>query len=54
MDVGTGCVVQLSSEILDPDGSVNVAEAVAFVPSVRIEDDAVGLGRHLRPAERQP
>jgi len=54
MDVGTGCVVQVSSEILNPDGSVSVAEAVAFVPDVRIEDDDVGPGRHLRPAGREP
>jgi hypothetical protein len=54
MDVGTGCVVQVSSEVLNPDGSVNVAEAVAFVPGARIAEDEVGTGRHLRPAERQP
>lgn len=36
---------------LNPDGSVSAAEAVAFVPGVRIEDDADGRGRHLRPAE---
>ncbi len=53
MDVGTGCVVQVSSEFLNPDGSVSAAEAVAFVPGVGIEEDGVGPGRHLRPTERQ-
>jgi hypothetical protein len=49
MDVGVGCVIQVSSEVLNPDGSVSVAEAVAFVPNVTIEDDASGPGKHLRP-----
>ena len=54
MDVGLGCVVQVSSEVLNPDGSVSVAEAVAFVPGVQIEEDADGQGRHLSPKARQP
>jgi hypothetical protein len=49
MDVGTGCIVQVSSEFLNPDGSVTVAEALTFVPGVTIEDDPGGTGRHLRP-----
>jgi hypothetical protein len=48
MDVDTGCVVQVSSEVLNRDGSVSVAEAVTYVPGVRIEDDPTGHGRHLR------
>jgi hypothetical protein len=52
MDVGTGCMVQVSNEILNPDGSVSVAEALAFVPGVRIEEDGDGRGRHLRPMEQ--
>jgi hypothetical protein len=51
LEVATGCVVQVSSEVLNPDGSVSVAEAVAFVPGARIEDDADGRGRHLLPVE---
>ena len=53
LEVATGCVVQVSSEVLNPDGSVSVAEAVAFVPGVRIEDDDDGRGRHLRPVEHR-
>jgi len=52
MDVGTGCIVQVSNEILNPDGSVSVAEALAFVPGVQIEEDGDGRGRHLRPMEQ--
>ncbi len=42
-----GCLVQVTTEQLNPDGSLSAAEAVAFVPGVGIEDDADGQGRHL-------
>ena len=53
MDVGSGCIVQVSSEFLNPDGSVSVAEALTFLPGAEIVDDTSGRGRHLRPVERQ-
>jgi hypothetical protein len=42
-----GCVVQVTTQQKNPDGSYSVAEAVTFVPGVRIVlDEAVG-GRKL-------
>lgn len=38
-----GCVVQVTTEFRDANGNVtNVAEAVTFVPGVRIEEDYNG------------
>lgn len=34
MDTGTGCVVQVTTELTNPDGSKAVAEALTFVPYV--------------------
>jgi hypothetical protein len=34
---GVGCVVQVTTQQRNPDGSYAVAEAVCFVPNVRIE-----------------
>jgi hypothetical protein len=39
MEVGTGCLVQVTTEQLNADGSVSVAEAVTFVPDITINDD---------------
>lgn len=39
MEVVGGCVVQVTTQQRNPDGSYAVAEAVAFVPGVRIIDD---------------
>ncbi len=33
---GVGCVVQVTTQQRNPDGSYSVAEAVCFVPGVRI------------------
>ena len=37
MDVGTGCVVQVTTQQRNPDGSYSVAEALTYVPGVEIE-----------------
>jgi hypothetical protein len=42
MDTGNGCVVQVSTQQKNPDNSYSVAEAVTFVPGVRIEADVNG------------
>ena len=47
MQVEGGCLVQVTTEQLNPDGSLSAAEAVAFIPGVGIEDDADRKGRHL-------
>lgn len=36
---GAGCVLQVTTQQRNPDGSYSVAEAVTFVPGVRIADD---------------
>jgi hypothetical protein len=47
MDVGTGCIIQVSTEQLSPDGSVSIAEAITFVPGAAIADDDVNNGKRL-------
>jgi hypothetical protein len=47
MDVGHGCIVQVSTKIRVPDGGWNVAEALAYVPDVTIVDSRAD-GRTLR------
>jgi hypothetical protein len=47
MAVDTGCILQVSTEQLSPDGSVAVAEAVTFVPGTIIGDDDRGGGKRL-------
>ena len=43
---GVGCVVQVTTQQRNPDGSNAVAEALTFVPGVRIVDDVTsGSGR---------
>jgi len=39
MNVGVGCVVQVTTQQRNPDGSYAVAEAVTFVPGVVIVDN---------------
>ena len=46
MQVVDGCVVQVTTQQRNPDGSYAVAEALTFVPNVRITDDING-GRKL-------
>ena len=43
---GSGCVVQVTTQQRNPDGSYSVAEAVTFVPKVHIEPDE-NNGRQL-------
>ena len=49
MEVTGGCVVQVTTQQQNPDGSYAVAEAVTYVPGVKIADDDNG-GRKLVPA----
>lgn len=46
MEVSRGCVVQVTTQQQNPDGSYVVAEALTFVPGVQIVDDVDG-GRKL-------
>ena len=46
MDAGSGCVVQVTTQQRNPDGSYAIAEALTFVPNVRIVD-MVPEGRYL-------
>lgn len=46
MQVPGGCVVQVTTQQRNPDGSYAVAEALTFVPGVQITDDENG-GRKL-------
>lgn len=46
MEVPGGCVVQVTTQQKNPDGSYAVAEAVTFVPAVKIAEDEFG-GRSL-------
>lgn len=43
---GVGCLVQVTTQQRNPDGSYAVAEALAFVPGVKLADDEHG-GRTL-------
>ncbi len=48
MEVPGGCVVQVTTQQRNPDGSYAVAEALTFVPGARIaNDDANPPGRFL-------
>ena len=46
MQVPGGCVVQVTTQQRNPDGSYAVAEALTFVPGVSIKEDVNG-GRKL-------
>lgn len=46
METPFGCVVQVTTQQRNPDGSYAVAEALTFVPGVKIADDENG-GRKL-------
>ena len=50
MEVPGGAVVQVTTQQRNPDGSYAVAEAVTFVPGVRVVDDPDFGGRKLAPA----
>ena len=50
MFTGTGCVVQVTTEITNPDGSKSIAEALTYVPNTKIVEyveDGVCKGRRL-------
>jgi hypothetical protein len=46
MQTPQGCVVQVTTQQRNPDGSHSVAEALTFVPEARISGDING-GRKL-------
>ena len=48
MEVKEGCLVQVTTQQRNPDGSYSVAEALTFVPGVKIIDDT-NSGRKLWP-----
>ena len=48
---GVGCLVQVTTQQRNPDGSYSVAEALTFVPDVNIVPD-VNDGRQLAPVYR--
>lgn len=50
MEVPGGCVVQVTTQQKNPDGSYALAEALTYVPGVKILDDENGgrkLGSHF-------
>ena len=52
MQIGDqGCLVQVTTQQRNPDGSYAVAEALTFVPDVNIVPDVNG-GRKLAPVYR--
>ena len=46
MEFPGGCIVQVTTQQRNPDGSYAVAEAITFVPGVKIGDDE-NNGRQL-------
>jgi hypothetical protein len=42
MQVGAGCIVQVTTQQTNPDGSYVIAEALTFVPDVYINTDDKG------------
>lgn len=47
MEVLSGCVVQVTTQQKNPDGSYVIAEALTFVPGASITDD-INNGRKLK------
>lgn len=39
MEVTGGCIVQVTTQQKNPDGSYSLAEALTFVPGVKVYDD---------------
>lgn len=48
LGVACGCLVQVSTQQKNPDGSYAIAEAIIFVPGVKIFGDST-TGRYLAP-----
>lgn len=46
MEVPNGCIIQVTTQQKNPDGSYSIAEALTYVPGVMIVDDDNG-GRKL-------
>lgn len=46
-DVGPGCLVQVTTQQRNPDGSYSVAEALTYVPGVMIVPDIKHDGRKI-------
>lgn len=44
---GVGCVVQVTTQQRNPDGSYSIAEALTFVPGVKIIKDDENNGRKI-------
>jgi len=44
-----GCIVQVTTQQKNPDGSYTIAEALSYIPDVKIGDDE-NNGRKLIPA----
>ena len=54
MDVGTGCVVQVTTQQRNTDLTYSIAEALTYVPGVKIveytsEDNSAITSRRLEP-----
>ena len=50
MDVPGGCLVRVTTEEHNPDGSLSLSEALAFVPEVKLVRDVNGghkLGKYF-------
>ena len=47
LEVAGGCLIQVSTEVGGPDGALSAAEALSFVPGVRIQPEADGIGGTL-------
>jgi len=50
MFTGTGCAIQVTTQVQNPDLTHSVAEAITFVPNVKIVEDmknGICIGRHL-------
>ena len=49
METGDGCLVQVTTQQRNPDGSYSVAEALEYVPNVEIKYDHENDFRKLVP-----
>lgn len=51
MELAGGCLVQVSTEVAQESGSISAAEALTFVPGVRIQLETDGVGGTLVPSD---
>jgi len=42
LDTGNGCIIQVTTQQRNPDGSYAIAESVTFVPNVKVVEDEKG------------